>query len=440
MLKKKIKRGISIITFAFFLSTSISFSFIDTAAAAPPPPKQGQIKPPPPRRAVTRPAARQARPNIKPAPRPRVSRPASRPNRTVKPMPRPARPNIKPRPAARPGSAVKPIPRPRPGSIKPPARPARPAIKPGSSIRPSRPNITRPRPGSNIKPSKPGAIRPPRKPGENMRPPMPPRVNPDKHRPPQGDKRPILRPRPDGDKVKPPAVRPGFRPDRPRPDSDKFRPIKDKNPALRPHHDRPPIPPKHHKPPKKPHHKFKLHDRFVPPPPPIYHRAPRWLLFSGSFIYPYPTTVVNHVVMDYSYLNTVDGVYLDNFIKTKYIEGEYEGQDYYADYYIDKNSLEVVQYNPPDYIIRVNEVSFDNENMDSPYITTWEFKYNLDYRTVYFRNVYDSYQIEPKDWTFLNTYNDEYYLLPTAEMAFYLAYKYRFFDNQPDSFYDVATL
>lgn len=375
MLKKKIKRGISIITFAFFLSTSISFSFIDTVAAAPPPSKQGQIKPPP-RRAVARPAARQARPNI----------------------------------------------------------------KPGSSIRPSRPNITRPRPGSNIKPSKPGAIRPPRKPGENMRPPMPPRVNPDKHRPPQGDKRPILRPRPDGDKVKPPAVRPGFRPDRPRPDSDKFRPIKDKNPALRPHHDRPPIPPKHHKPPKKPHHKFKLHDRFVPPPPPIYHRAPRWLLFSGSFIYPYPTTVVNHVVMDYSYLNTADGVYLDNFVKTKYIEGEYEGQDYYADYYIDKNSLEVVQYNPPDYIIRVNEVSFDNENMDSPYITTWEFKYNLDYRTVYFRNVYDSYQIEPKDWTFLNTYNDEYYLLPTAEMAFYLAYKYRFFDNQPDSFYDVATL
>ena len=122
MLKKKIKRGISIITFAFFLSTSISFSFIDTAAAAPPPPKQGQIKPPLPRRAVIRPAARQARPNIKPAPRPRVSRPASRPNRTVKPMPRPARPNIKPRPAARPGSAVKPIPRPRPGSIKPPRR------------------------------------------------------------------------------------------------------------------------------------------------------------------------------------------------------------------------------------------------------------------------------------------------------------------------------
>lgn len=102
----------------------------------------------------------------------------------------------------------------------------------------------------------------------------------------------------------------------------------------------------------------------------------------------------------------------------------------------------MVKYNPPDYIIRVNEVSFDS--MDGagtePYITTWEFKYNLDYRTVYFRNVYDSYKIDPQDWTFLNKYNDEYYLLPTAEMAFYLAYKYRFFDNQPDSFYDVETL
>lgn len=427
MLDKKIKWGISIITAAFFLSASVCFSFIDTANAAPPSLKQGQIKPPPPRKAVTR-------PSIKPVPRPRISKPVSRPNRAVKPMPRPARPNIKPRPAGRPGNAIKPMPRPRPGSnMKPALKPARPAIKPGNSTKPLRPNIAKPRPGSNVKPPKQGIIRPPRKPGENMR---PPRGNAEKQRPHQGDKRPIFRPKPDSDKIKPPADRPGFRPDRHRPHNDKFRPIKDKNLALRPNHIRPP---KHGKPPR-PHHKFKLHDRFVPPPPPIYHRAPRWLLFSGSFIYPYPTAVVNHVVMDYSYLNTASGIYLDNFVKTKYIEGEYEGQDYYADYYIDKNSLEVVQYNPPDYIIRVNEVSFDNEDMDSPYIITWEFKYNLDYRTVYFRNVYDSYQIDPKDWTFLNVHSDEYYLLPTAEMAFYLAYNYRFFDNQPDSFYDVDTL
>lgn len=404
MLKENIKRKITIVSIAFFLSTSLNFSFVETVSAARMmPPKQGPIiNQPPPRRAVS-----------KPVQRPRAIKPVAKPIRP------PVRQNIKAKPAIKSGSRIKP---------KPNTRINRPVIKQNRNIKP-KPKVVKPRPSNNIKhpntnikPSNKKIIRPPHKISRHKRPPISSK-----------------------DKIN----KKGFHNDKkhiliPKPNKDKFSPIKDKKPTFRPNHDREhlPIPPKHNKLPR-PHHKFKLHDRFVPPPQPqIHYRTPRWLLFAGGFIYTYPQTVVNHVVVDYSYLNTVNDVYLDNFIKTKYIEGEYEGQNYYADYYIDKNSLEVVQYDPPDYIIRVNEVSFDNMNEDNstPYITTWEFKYNIDYHTVYFRNVYDSYQIDPKDWTFLNTYNDEYYLLPTAEMAFYLAYEYRFFDNQPDSFYEIETL
>lgn len=426
MLSKDFKRKIAVVSLTFFLSTSFNFSFTNTlanAAGTPLPPNQGQVKQPPPRRSAAKPAAPR---NIQ---KPSTAKPAVRPRQNVNPARRPA--GVKQQPV-RTGNT-------RPSTALHPKRTnARPAVKPqiGSSVKPQKPNTG-------------NAVRPPHSSGQNKRP--APSHNNDINKKPavsQGNKKPVIRPRPDNDKNKLPIPhknnignkKPGPNDKRPalRPqiNGEKPEPSKDKRPPSRPIHDG--------KKPSKPHHNFNLHDRFVPPPPPhIHYRTPRWLLFAGGFAYAsYPRTVVNNVVVDYSYLNTAGDVYLDNFVKTKYIEGEYDGQDYYADYYIDKNSLEVVRYNPPDYIIRVNEVSFDNMNEydTDPYITTWELRYNLDYRTVYFRNVYDPYEKDPEDWTFLNVYSDEYYMLPTAEMAFYLAYKYRFFDNQPDSFYDVNTL
>ena len=48
-----------------------------------------------------------------------------------------------------------------------------------------------------------------------------------------------------------------------------------------------------------------------------------------------------------------------------------------VDYYLDKTSLKVLNYNPPYYTIKVNEYSTDTSKPMDRQMNTWEFKYDI---------------------------------------------------------------
>ena len=138
---------------------------------------------------------------------------------------------------------------------------------------------------------------------------------------------------------------------------------------------------------------------------------------------------------------------LDLEYPDKYVQiycNSYDGaNDAHIDYYLDKTSLKVLNYNPPFYTIKVNEYSTDTSKPMDRQMNTWEFRYNLNAHTVTFTNLYGDYHSKYKNSNRMDTMN-VYALEPDiaamAEMAFYMAYNMRFFNNQADSFYDVETL
>ncbi|TCS81414.1 hypothetical protein [Pectinatus cerevisiiphilus] len=97
-------------------------------------------------------------------------------------------------------------------------------------------------------------------------------------------------------------------------------------------------------------------------------------------------------------------------------------------WYVDKSSLEVEKYAPPQYIIAVNVVRVDNVdkgNIDISDIQTLRFFYNYNLRRMYVDQDGNS------DWSYINpdkgigaTAVDE-----AGEMAFELAYKIKFYNK-----------
>ena len=489
---EKMKKGIGTVSLAFFLCSSMSFVHINWAEAAPPPPPPNQTekKPPPPKKPAPKPNVNRPKPPAhKPTPRPNVNRPKPPAH---KPAPRP---NVnRPKPPAH-----KPTPRPNVNRPKPQVnKPARPNVnRPKPQVnKPARPNINRPKPNNNFKPP---MTKPATKPNNNFKPPItkpgngfkPPTVKPPKPdiKPPKGP-RPNIKPTKPGDGFKPPAVKPpkpnmhnqkGPKPDikppkGPRPDikptkpGDGFKPPTVKPPKPNMHNQKGPKPdikpPKgprpNVKPPRKPSKKFTvlpappsitLVSREAPPPPPSDYeyeddKPSVWeRILTGIFMERMSFAKDNAALT--AELNDMGFACagLDLEYPDKYVQiycNSYDGaNDAHIDYYLDKTSLKVLNYNPPFYTIKVNEYSTDTSKPMDRQMNTWEFRYNLNAHTVTFTNLYGDYHSKYKNSNRMDTMN-VYALEPDiaamAEMAFYMAYNMRFFNNQADSFYDVETL
>ena len=135
---------------------------------------------------------------------------------------------------------------------------------------------------------------------------------------------------------------------------------------------------------------------------------------------------------------------LDLEYPDKYVQiycNSYDGAgNTHIDYYLDKTSLKVLNYNPPYYTIKVNEYSTDTSKPMDRQMNTWEFKYDINNKTVVFTNLYGDYHHKYKNSNRMDLYAIEPDIAAMAEMAFYMAYNMKFFGNQADSFYDVQTL
>ena len=99
-------------------------------------------------------------------------------------------------------------------------------------------------------------------------------------------------------------------------------------------------------------------------------------------------------------------------------------------WYLDRSSLSVQKYAPPQYIIAVNVVTVDradrgNTSIDS--VETLRFFYNWDLKQMYWdRTGHDG-------WSYLKptgSWAQTGVRMPTGEMAFYLAYKKAFYGSR----------
>ena len=451
---EKMKKGIGTVSLAFFLCSSMSFVHINWAEAAPPPPPPNQTekKPPPPKKPAPKPNVNRPKPPAhKPTPRPNVNRPKPQVNK-------PARPNVN-RPKPQVNKPARPnINRPKPNNnFKPPM------TKPGNGFKPpvTKPNVKPTKPGNGFKPP---TVKPPKpdikpaKPGDGFKPPT---VKPPK---------PGIKPPKPSDGFKPPTVKPpklGIKPAKP---GDGFKPPTVKPPKPNMHNQKGPKPdikpPKgprpNVKPPRKPSKKFTvlpappsitLVSREAPPPPPSDYEYEEdkpsvWeRILTGIFMERMSFAKDNAALT--AELNDMGFACagLDLEYPDKYVQiycNSYDGaNDAHIDYYLDKTSLKVLNYNPPFYTIKVNEYSTDTSKPMDRQMNTWEFRYNLNAHTVTFTNLYGDYHSKYKNSNRMDTMN-VYALEPDiaamAEMAFYMAYNMRFFNNQADSFYDVETL
>lgn len=99
-------------------------------------------------------------------------------------------------------------------------------------------------------------------------------------------------------------------------------------------------------------------------------------------------------------------------------------------YYLDKSSLVVQQYAPPQYIIAVNVVdvphAYDGDTIISR-VQTDKFLYNWNTKSMYL------YSDSKNTWNYINPYGykiDKYMIeIPAGEMAFYLAYNMKFYKS-----------
>lgn len=113
-------------------------------------------------------------------------------------------------------------------------------------------------------------------------------------------------------------------------------------------------------------------------------------------------------------------------------------------WYVDRSSLNVHRYNPPNYIIAVNVVSASSAigseedfytrggrgKIDS--VKTYRFYYNSNDIKMYVEN-------KPNDWVYLNpdgSWADTGIRMPAGEIAFALAYNKKFYGNLTRRSYD----
>lgn len=98
-------------------------------------------------------------------------------------------------------------------------------------------------------------------------------------------------------------------------------------------------------------------------------------------------------------------------------------------WYLDRSSLYVEKYDPPQYIIVANVCRVphaDRGNKTISDVTTYRFFYNWDQRKMYWDKGGNS------NWVYLDPQG--YWaatgiVMPAGEMAFYLAYRMRFYGN-----------
>lgn len=99
-------------------------------------------------------------------------------------------------------------------------------------------------------------------------------------------------------------------------------------------------------------------------------------------------------------------------------------------WYVDRSSLNVQKYAPPQYIIAVNVVTVNNANngnTDISQVKTFRFFYNSDLVQMYEdRNLHD-------DWRYLDpngSWAETGIAMPAGEIAFALAYNYKFYGSR----------
>ena len=429
-LSKKMKKNISIISLACFIFSPLSYLHMNSLKASSPPlPDQIEKQSP------------QKKPPVKPnknKPKPSMNRPAPKPNMN-KPKPsmnRPARkPNMnKPKPPMN-----RPAPKSNMNKPKPPMN--RPVAKP--NMNKPKPPMVKPGPKPDNK-FKPPMVKPGPKPDNKFKPPMvKPGLKPDnKFKP------PMVKPGPKPDnKFKPPMVKPGPKPD------NKFKP-----PMAKPR----PKPDNKFKPPMvkpgpKPDNKFKrpiinktvqnfkistsseIDEDVKDDKPSLWERVLAGVLFTKmSFIQDNAklSSELNDIGFNCAGL---DINYPDKYVQV-YCNNYTSSNSNHIDYYLDKTSIEVLEYNPPYYIIKVNEIDINENNIVDKQLNTWEFKYNIDAKIVEFKNIYGNYHYKYKNSNYLDIYTTEPDIVAMAEMAFYMAYNIRFFNNELESFYNVETL
>lgn len=105
-------------------------------------------------------------------------------------------------------------------------------------------------------------------------------------------------------------------------------------------------------------------------------------------------------------------------------------------WYVDRSSLTVQKYAPPQYIIAVNVIDVpraDLGNTEIGYVRTFRFFYNSDLGQMYVdSNLNDN-------WRYLSprgSWAETGIVMPAGEIAFALAYGMKFYGIYNDSFYD----
>jgi len=105
-------------------------------------------------------------------------------------------------------------------------------------------------------------------------------------------------------------------------------------------------------------------------------------------------------------------------------------------WYLDRSSLYVESYNPPQYIIVVNVCTVPKAstgNINITKVQTMRFSYNWDLGRMYIgRYNYWSYLRPNGPWSETGV------SMPAGEMAFFLAYNLRFYGVYPTGFYQRA--
>lgn len=108
-------------------------------------------------------------------------------------------------------------------------------------------------------------------------------------------------------------------------------------------------------------------------------------------------------------------------------------------FYVDRSSLNVQKYDPPQYIISIKVISVENADRGSTEmgrVQTKRFFYNYDLRQMYVARDGN------EDWRYLNpkgSWAETGVVMPAGEMAFALAYHLKFYGKTAsfeDSFYD----
>lgn len=104
-------------------------------------------------------------------------------------------------------------------------------------------------------------------------------------------------------------------------------------------------------------------------------------------------------------------------------------------WYLDRSSLNVQKYDPPQYIIAVNVVTVpdaDRGGTDINGVRTFRFFYNYELKRMYVDlSLTDAWRyLDPNgDWATTDI------SLPVGELSFALAYNMKFYDSYDDSFY-----